>query len=204
MRRLTWTQRAVWLALVLALAGSLRHVAWSFASIEHGNLIAGYIQAAGVDLGLLALALGIQERRRMRLDARPLWAGVALFSVISIYANFVFGWVHADAVDAPLSAARPVVLSAVLPVLVLFLSEIAGQDAQRAIAASERDARKAERMLDDAEQPRIVVQAQAALPAPSPLACPICGATCGKDGKPFSKPEQVNAHQARGHPKEGA
>ncbi len=198
MKRLTWTQRAVWLALLLALAGSLRHVAWSFASIERGSLVPGYIQAAGVDLGLLALALGIQERRKMRRSTKALWVGVALFSAISIYANFLFGYVHADAVDAPLATWRPVALAAVLPVLVLFLSEIAGSDAQEAIAQAERDARKAEREALKAEQGSTLRSISApdapALPAPATYTCPRCGAIANRHGEPFRNGQQVAAH----------
>lgn len=200
MKRLTWTQRAVWLALVLALAGSVEHVAWSFTTLEQGNWPGmGYIQALAIDLGLLALALGIQERRRARRRTLLLWVGVAIFSGISAYANLLHGYTHADAVNAPLALARPWILSAVLPGLVLFLAEIAGQDVQTAIAAAERDARKAEKMLgsapDDAQRPRITIQDVPALPEPA-------GFTCSHCGEAFEKQTALASHVRWHHPKE--
>ena len=53
----------LWLALVLALAGSLRHVAHTFTSIDD-NTVWGLIQAVAIDTGLFALALGITQRSR--------------------------------------------------------------------------------------------------------------------------------------------
>ena len=130
-RRFNWINAGVWVALLLALVGSLRHVAWAFSTIEAGDLLAGYVQAVAVDAGLCVLALSIQQRRKQKRGVLVLWGGVSAFSAISIYANYLFGVVHqADIAAGPLAAWRPVVLSAVLPLLVLYLSEIAGQDAQ--------------------------------------------------------------------------
>ena len=58
LRKLTPVQVFLWIALVLALAGSLRHVAHTFASID-SNSTWGWIQAVAVDIGLFALALAI-------------------------------------------------------------------------------------------------------------------------------------------------
>ena len=76
--RLWSVQSLLWLALVLALVGSLRHVAWGFSTLERGDLLAGYVQAVAVDLGMLALALGIQSRKRQARGIRSLWVGVVL------------------------------------------------------------------------------------------------------------------------------
>ena len=51
-RRPTWIAALCWPALLLALAGSVSNLAWSFASVQAGNLVLGYIQAGAVDLGL--------------------------------------------------------------------------------------------------------------------------------------------------------
>ena len=93
-KKLFSIQSLLWLALVLALVGSLRHVAWGFASLESGDLAAGYVQAIAVDLGSLALALGIQQRKRQKRATWVLWAGVAMFSAVSTYANLLHGLTH--------------------------------------------------------------------------------------------------------------
>ena len=146
MRRPTFAQVGLWLALALALVGSLRHVAWTFATLERGNMVAGYIQAVAVDIGLFALAYMIQQRRRERRPTRVLWLGVVLFSLISAYANLLHGLYFAS--DLGLSrwaSARPFVLSGVLPILVLYLSEIVSDDVQHAVRVAERERRAAER-----------------------------------------------------------
>ncbi len=147
-------QIGVWIALVLALAGSLRHVAWAFSTLEHGDMAAGYVQAVAVDVGLMVLALGIQQRRRQRRGTVLLWLGVGMFSLISVYANLLFGLVHATSVEAGMLASwRPVVLSAVLPVLVLYLSEVAGSDVNYTIQERERDERREARRVSTIESP---------------------------------------------------
>jgi len=140
-------QALLWLALVLALVGSLRHVAWGFSTLEQGDLTAGYIQAVAVDIGLFALAIGIQQRRKQGRRSIGLWVGVVLFSGVSTYANLLHGLVYAAPVNLSgwdwLIAARPFVLSAVLPILVVYLSEIAAADVNYAVQQAERERRKA-------------------------------------------------------------
>lgn len=153
-RTLNLILAGVWVALVLALAGSLRHVAWAFSTLEHGDMFAGYVQAVAVDVGLMVLALGIQQRRRQRRGTTVLWLGVSLFSAISVYANLLFGLVHQQDVAAgPLASWRPVVLSAVLPVLVLYLSEVAGSDVNYTVQERERAERRQARQVSTAESP---------------------------------------------------
>lgn len=158
----------IWLALLLALVGSLRHVAWTFSTLENGNLGAGYVQAVAVDLGLVALALGIQQRRRQRRGTLVLWIGVGLFSAISVYANLLYGLVHQQNVLAgQLADMRPVLMSAVLPMLVLYLSEIAGGDLTYSIRQREREDRRRARSVSKIEEKDALVvsakQARAAL-----------------------------------------
>ena len=129
-RPLTWIAALCWPALFLALAGSIVNLAWAFASVQDGNLVLGFIQAAAVDLGLIALAVGIAARRKAGSPTFWLWLGIAFFGAISTYGNLLHGYAHAQAVNAPfvLAVARPVVLAAVLPALVLILSEVVGYD----------------------------------------------------------------------------
>lgn len=126
-------QVGLWLSLLLALIGSLYHVAWSFSTLQAGDLRMGYVQAIAVDVGLAALTIGIQQRRRAGRPTGRLWAGVALFALISTYANLLHGFAHAAddmLIGVPdwLRVARPWLLSAVLPMLVVYLSEIASED----------------------------------------------------------------------------
>lgn len=149
MKRLWSIQSLLWLALVLALVGSLRHVAWGFSTLESGDLIAGYVQAVAVDVGLFALAIGIQDRRRQARPTLALWIGAGLFSLVSTYANLLHGLYFATDIGlsswAWLVAARPVILSGVLPALVIYLSEVAGDDRNYNVKLAEREARKATR-----------------------------------------------------------
>ncbi|MFQ5343236.1 MAG: hypothetical protein ACE5F6_16985 [Anaerolineae bacterium] len=146
MQRMSLVQPALWLALTLALVGSLRHVAWAFATLEGGDLTAGYIQAVAVDVGLAALAYAIHHRRRERRPSRVLWLGVVVFSGISAYANLLHGlYFAADLGLSTWGMARPFMLSGVLPVLVVYLSEIVSSDVQHAVKVAERERKKAER-----------------------------------------------------------
>jgi hypothetical protein len=55
-------QYLLWLALILALVGSLKHLAAIFASID-GNIAFGWLQAVAIDAGLFALAYSIKVRK---------------------------------------------------------------------------------------------------------------------------------------------
>jgi hypothetical protein len=56
---------------LFVLAGSVHHVAYTFSTLEGGNLIWGYVQALGIDLGILGLAYGIQLRKRQGRPTLP-------------------------------------------------------------------------------------------------------------------------------------
>lgn len=142
-------QNLLYLALVLALFASLNHVAYAFSTVNSGNQIEAYVSAIAIDLGMLALAAGINKRRRERRSTRGLWFGVILFSVISTYANWLAGLAHVNQLEVTLSSfsswlvnLRPVLLSAVLPTLVIFLSEVVSEDHQREVIRAERQAKK--------------------------------------------------------------
>lgn len=132
----------LWLSLILALAGSLKHLANVFASVD-GNTAMGWVQAVAIDAGLFALAYSIRVRRVARRTTRPLWFGVTLFTCISVYGNLSYGLL-ATGGNLPgwIVASKPYVLAASLPVLVLFLSELLSDDRQHANELAEREARK--------------------------------------------------------------
>lgn len=175
-RPLTWIQALCWPALLLALAGSVSNLAWSFASVQAGNLTLGYIQAGAVDLGLIALAVGIAARRKAGRPTGWLWGGIGFFGLISTYGNLLHGYAHAQAVAAPLAlaVARPVVLAAVLPALVLILSEVVGHDLRNVGTPAAKPAQPAPA---SEEAPAHVA------PHPAPgnghrrYDCPLCGRT---------------------------
>jgi hypothetical protein len=150
-RKVFSIQALLWLALVLALAGSLRHVAWGFSTLEQGDLYAGYGQAVAVDIGMFGLAVGIQQRRRQGRRSAGLWGGVLLFSGVSTYANLLHGLAFSSDIgltDWPwLVFLRPFILSAVLPILVVYLSEVAAADVNYGVEQEQKERRAAERRL---------------------------------------------------------
>ena len=134
------SQILLWTALVLALVGTLKHTAWAFATLEGGDMLSGLVQAAALDVGMVALALGIQARKRAGERTRWLWSGAGAFCTLSVYANFLHGYAHQSTLDAPLAAWRPGLLAAVLPLMLFYLVEIVSHAPQSATA---RDAERA-------------------------------------------------------------
>lgn len=123
-------QNLLWLALFLALAGSLKHLAAIFATID-GNHLLGWLQAIAIDVGLFALAYSIRVRKAAGRNIKPVWAGVVVFTAISVYGNLAYGlFATTGNLPAWIVASRPVVLAASLPILVLFLSELLSDDEQ--------------------------------------------------------------------------
>lgn len=158
MKKIFGIQALLWLALLLALVGSLRHVAWGFSTLENGDLTAGYVQAVAVDLGLFSLAIGIQQRRRQKRGTGVLWIGVLLFAGLSTYANLLHGVMFKSEIDLTkwttnvvimswLDFLRPVLMSAVLPLLVVYLSEVAGSDTSYALDAVQKEERKRQKSV---------------------------------------------------------
>ena len=129
---------ALWLAYVLVLVASVTHVARAFASLEHsGEAWAGWMAAAGLDLGLAVLARAAALAGARRLPgAGRLRAGLVVFALLSSLANLD----HALGVLAPAGSPDPwvawaaagmygrfrlVLLSATLPGLVVLLAHAA-------------------------------------------------------------------------------
>lgn len=165
----------LWFAYILALFASVGHVAWAFGTLEQpGNEAAGWIAALAVDMGLAALAYGIQQRKRVGRGARDLWVGVLIFAGISAFANLlhaiasevsgVIVWASFDTID-PLTLIKAIVLSASLPLLVVYLGEIVSADdariAQAAIDEADKARKAAELSERRAEKARIREEARA-------------------------------------------
>lgn len=155
-------QTLLWLALVLALAGSLRHVAHTFTSID-GDSVWGLVQAVAIDVGLFALALGITQRRRVNRPSRWLWVGVAIFTGISVYANLAYGLTFTlDALPVWVTVSKPYVLAGALPILVLYLAEIVGSDLSYAVQVAAKERKRAVKESSETEHfPMPIDQARA-------------------------------------------
>lgn len=137
----------LWLALALALAGSLKHLASVFASVDGHNLL-GWIQAVAIDTGLFALAYKIKVRKGERQPVKLLTGAVALFTVISVYGNLTYGLAARGPLPWLISATQPYVLAATLPVLVLILSHLLSDDRAHAHDLAQREARKQAKMSE--------------------------------------------------------
>lgn len=132
MKRLFNVENLLWLALILALGGSLKHLASVFASVD-GNTFLGWVQAVAIDAGVFALAYQIRIRRKERHSTKRLWLGVFAFTGISVYGNLAYGLQALNnSLPGWISATKPVVLAATLPLLVLFLAELLGDDREHA------------------------------------------------------------------------
>jgi hypothetical protein len=135
-------QLLLWLALALALAGSLKHLATIFASVD-GNTFMGWLQAIAIDAGLFALAYSIRGRKVANRSTKPLWFGVILFSAISTYGNLAYGLLAVDGnLPTWIVATKPYILAGSLPILVLFLSELLSDNRQHAAKMAERKEQK--------------------------------------------------------------
>lgn len=124
---------------LFVLAGSVHHVAYTFSTLEGGNLYWGYVQALGIDLGILGLAYGIQLRKRQGRSTTPLWSVLILVTFISAYANYLYGIMHQQplatqsAFDQMVVFLRPFLLSVTLPIIMFALIEIIGEDRNYAL-----------------------------------------------------------------------
>lgn len=137
------------LVTLFVLAGSVHHVAYTFSTLEGGHLLWGYVQALGIDLGILGLAYGIQLRKRQSRSTAPLWAVLSLVTFISAYANYLYGIMHqqplatTSAFDSMVVFLRPFLLSVTLPIIMFALIEIIGEDRNYALQVASGEGRAA-------------------------------------------------------------
>lgn len=160
----------LWASYVLTMAASIGHLAWTFGTLEPpGFQRAGWLPALAVDAGLGALAYAIQQRRRAGRRALSLWGGVAVFTAVSGYANFK----HAAAGGAAWWDA--LTLSAILPLLVVYLGEIISSDDAAAADAAARELARQERAQArlDAAQERQAVPSVPLVPSVTPAVSPV-------------------------------
>ena len=161
---------ALWASYVLTMAASISHVAATFNTLQApGDEWAGWASAVAVDCGLAALAYAIQQRRRAKRPARSLWAGVLVLAGVSAYANTL----HALAVSS-VDVVKAVILSAILPLLVVYMGEIISADDAAAADAAERqrvrDERRADRLAQN-DAPAVPVVTPVT-PAATPVMAP--------------------------------
>jgi len=145
-------QSLLWLALVLALAGSLKHLAAVFASVD-GGVSMGWLQAIAIDAGLFALSYSIRQRKTDKRTTKPIWTGVLLFSAISIYGNLAYGILSTSG-NLPLwiVTIKPYILAGSLPILVLFLAELLSDDRQFSQAEADKEAKKQTKQRTNADE----------------------------------------------------
>lgn len=173
----------LWAALSLALFGTLGNTAWTFATVDNGDLLNGYIKAVAIDVGMIALAAHIQQRKRRSERTWPVWIGAFAFAGVSIYANYLHGVAHTTPLDAPLAEWRPHILAAILPLILLYLVEIVSHAPQPAPPLAPAS--------DPEPAPTAAPAAGPVAPiAPVPLACEHCDRT-------FDTINALNAHQWR-------
>lgn len=193
----------LWAAFLLAIGASIQHLAWTFGTVERYPAL-GWIAAVSVDAGLAALAYSIQQRKRAKRKTTSLWAGVGFFAFISALANFYHaigaetgGEITASTLASLdwLLVSKALLLSATLPLLVLYLGEIvSGDDAAEAERKRKEAEREARRNEQEAAQAKEEAEQEATPPAASDtqaIACPHCERT-------FATLNALNAH-ARVH-----
>lgn len=141
MKKIFSLSSLLYLTLILALFSSLEHVAFAFSTVNGGSMFTGYVTGIAIDLGLLALAASINQRKKESKRTKMLWIGVGIFSIISTYANYLAGItflspmnVQTGPIGQWLISIRPIALSAILPSLVIFMSEVLAGDYQANVA----------------------------------------------------------------------
>jgi hypothetical protein len=142
-------QTLLWIALALALLGSLKHLAVVFSSVD-GSTLMGWIQAIAIDAGVFALSMVLQKRRQAARPTAWVIGGIALFTLISVYGNLVYGLSHQSQLspNLPTWAAMPLpyLLAATLPVLVLFLASLVENDLTYEAKIADREAKRQARI----------------------------------------------------------
>jgi hypothetical protein len=144
----------LWTAMLLALVGSLSHTADTFLSIN-GDWVLSSLQAVAIDAGMIALTLDIMDSHKRNRSTTWSWAGVVVFTFISVFANLRYGLTHVDSIVTRswllllirdyIEASKPFLMAATLPVLVTYLSKIIGAHIRNDRDAIDRDETRAMR-----------------------------------------------------------
>lgn len=185
----------LWIALVLALIGTVGNTAWAFASVDSGALFMSYVKAIALDVGMVAVAATLAQRKRAGASTRWLWVAVACFVGGSMYANYLHGQTHLVTLTANLADLRPVILSALLPLMLFALVEIvahAPQSETHKATPTTPNADSETHTATLATAPAPPPPQSAPLPAvevaPIPLPCDTCDRT-------FGSPNALRAHK---------
>lgn len=157
-----WLYRGMIVSLVSALIVSLYHLSVSVAAYEvaEGWLPPGltsFIFAVAVESGVLFISSGISDRRRKKESATGLFWALGFFSLVNFYGNVSYTlsniakvdqliWANVEAIDS-LKILSAMLFSAVLPVMIITLSELRSQFHQK--LKSEEYAQK---LADDKER----------------------------------------------------
>ena len=166
----------LWAALLLALFGTLGNAAWTFSTVDSDNLFNGYIKAIAVDVGMIALAAHIQQRKRIGQHTWPVWVGAFAFAGVSIYANYLHGVAHTTPLNAPGAEFRPQVLAAILPLILLYLVEIVSHAPAKPQSETQKETLETHNPHGETHIPPLAPQPVAVTPVE--LHCPNeCGRT---------------------------
>lgn len=187
----------LWLALVLALLGTIGNTAWAFATVDNNAQLMSYIKAVALDVGMVALAATLAQRKRAAQPTLWLWVAVIGFVAGSMYANYLHGQAHLVQINAHLAEWRPLILSALLPLMLFVLVESVSH-APHPVAPGIVTVAPSEpqQVPETAEPPQgepILVVATTPPPlevAPVPLTCEHCE-------RPFDTINALNAHRWR-------
>lgn len=137
--------KVLWVVFIAALVSSVKHVAWAFGTLEFlGEQWFGWIPALAVDAGLAAIAYGIQQRKKAKRPAMSLWFGLFFFSIISIIANVM----HGSAVNKGIDLTT-IVLSATLPIMVIYLGDIVSSDDVQSAKKNEQADERVQKLKDE-------------------------------------------------------
>jgi hypothetical protein len=141
----------LYLTMILALVSSLNHVAQIFSTVNGGSLFMGYVTGISIDLGLIVMSASLNHRKGEGKRAKVIWGGIFIFSAISCYANWIYGIscvqpIAGDTGDMGryLISLRPIILSGILPLLCIYMTEILSLDYQNKVAKESARIKRAE------------------------------------------------------------
>lgn len=124
------------ISLISILLGSVSHLTYTFSTLEPktDSGIVSFVISCGIEAGMLAVAFGVAERRRLKQSAKDLFAYLTAFGIINFFGNTYFAisvytnvrnlkWADIQGVDF-LVVLTVLMLSSSLPLLVIALTEL--------------------------------------------------------------------------------